>query len=184
MEVAVPSETGSTYLPNCTASQPTILQYEFSSLWQSRIFHIIRLKKRLGSSMRFEVRTEVPMKFWVFWDMTPCSMAETYRRSGGTHYHFLQGKFFFYGNKFLIFRQALDIAYIDRWCYVVWFQRKPLEVSDLYTKFTCEKLCYLLTTCPGHSRRWTSINARCINRCRRRCILQPLSLRIRQSYFG
>lgn len=66
MEVAVPSETGSTYLPNCTASQPTILQYEFSSLWQSRIFHIIRHKKRLGSSMRFEVRTEVPMKFWVF----------------------------------------------------------------------------------------------------------------------
>jgi hypothetical protein len=35
--------------------------------------------------MRVKTRMEVPLKFRVFWDVTPCGIAETYRRSGWTY---------------------------------------------------------------------------------------------------
>jgi hypothetical protein len=146
---------GGTYLPNCTASQATILQYEFLSLQQYRILHAVRGYKSLGSRMRFGIRTEVPMNIEAFWDMTPCSMAET-----STFWKKVlplsSSENLSYGNKFLIFRHALDISYINWRCYVVWFQAKTAEVPDFYMSFTCSNL-NMLTTSRSHSRRWASV---------------------------
>lgn len=44
--------------------------------------------------MRIRIRMEVPLKFGVFWNVTPCGIAETCRRSGGTYCLSLQGRIF------------------------------------------------------------------------------------------
>jgi hypothetical protein len=79
--------TGITTKLTCWLLLADMIQHRTEKCWTSKL-----LIKYLDLRDIFRVQGETIMNTTVFWDVTPCSLLETYRRIGGTYCSYLQSR--------------------------------------------------------------------------------------------